>query len=93
MLSSRLFCNSSNSAFCKFFKVAMGKTFSDYVNELRVAHACQILTETDKPIAEVALRAGFESLTYFNRVFLAKKKMRPTDFRKINANRYSVFAE
>lgn len=78
----------SNSAFCKFFKVAVGKTFSDYVNELRIGQACQMLSETDKPVAEVASQTGFESLTYFNRVFLAKKKMRPTDFRKINEERY-----
>jgi AraC-like DNA-binding protein len=71
----------SESAFCKFFKRLTGKTFSDYVNEVRIGHACQMLIETDKPIAEVAWGTGFESLTYFNRVFLKKKKMRPKEFR------------
>ncbi len=73
----------SQSAFCKFFKRASGKTFSDYTNDIRIAHACQLLMETDKPIRAIALESGFESLTYFNRVFLKKKKLRPGAFRKL----------
>ncbi|MEY5068652.1 MAG: hypothetical protein RLZ47_514 [Bacteroidota bacterium] len=73
----------SQSAFCKFFKRASGKTFSDYTNDIRIAHACQLLMETDMPIQEIALESGFESLTYFNRVFLKKKKLRPRAFRKL----------
>ena len=73
----------SESAFCKFFKRTSGKTFSDYTNEIRIAHACQLLIETDKPIIEIANDSGFESLTYFNRVFLRKKKKRPGEYRRI----------
>lgn len=71
----------SESAFCKFFKKASGKTFSDYVNDIRVAHAAGLLTETDKPIAAIAYESGFESLTYFNRVFRKKKKITPRQYR------------
>jgi AraC-like DNA-binding protein len=73
----------SESAFCKYFKRASGKTFSDYTNDIRIAHACELLIETDKPISEIALQSGFESLSYFNRVFLAKKKLRPREYRKV----------
>lgn len=71
----------SESAFCKYFKKLNGKTFSDYVNEIRIAHACKLLIETDKPISQIAFDSGFESLTYFNRVFLKKKKKNPHKFR------------
>lgn len=71
----------SDSAFCKFFKRGIGKTFSDYVNTIRIGNACHLLTETDKTIAEIAFASGFESLTYFNRIFLKKKKLRPAEFR------------
>ncbi len=64
----------SESAFCKFFKKGIGKTFSDYVNTIRIGNACHLLTETDKTMAEIAYASGFESLTWFNRVFLKKKK-------------------
>jgi AraC-like DNA-binding protein len=71
----------SDSAFCKFFKRASGKTFSDYVNEIRIGHACQLLLETDRSVRNIAIASGFESMTYFNRVFLRKKKLRPVQFR------------
>ncbi|HEY2581221.1 MAG TPA: AraC family transcriptional regulator [Mucilaginibacter sp.] len=71
----------SKSAFCKFFKRTTGKTFSDYVNEIRIGHACHLLAETDKTIADICYSCGFESPTYFNRVFLKKKRVTPGDFR------------
>jgi AraC-like DNA-binding protein len=71
----------SKSAFCKFFKRTTGKTFSDYVNEIRIGHACFLLAETDKTIANICYGSGFESLTYFNRVFFKKKGARPKEFR------------
>jgi AraC-like DNA-binding protein len=71
----------SPSAFCKFFKRATGKTFSDYVNDIRIGNACHILTESDKTIGDIAYQTGFESLTYFNRVFLKKKGVTPREFR------------
>jgi len=75
----------SDSAFCRFFKRATGVTFSDYVNELRISHACHLLNSSDMTIAEIAADSGFESITYFNRIFLKKKKTGPREFRKINA--------
>ncbi|HET9053430.1 MAG TPA: AraC family transcriptional regulator, partial [Cyclobacteriaceae bacterium] len=76
----------SRSAFSKFFKRATGKTFSDYVNDIRIGNACYLLTESDKSINEIAHEAGFESLTYFNRVFLKKKGVTPRDFRNAHAS-------
>jgi AraC-like DNA-binding protein len=70
-------------AFCKFFKRITGKTFSDYVNDIRIANVCSELMATDKQVAEIAYSNGFETLTYFNRVFLRKKMMRPVDYRKL----------
>ncbi|WP_445454745.1 AraC family transcriptional regulator [Flavobacterium sp. 25HG05S-40] len=69
------------SAFCKFFKKMTGKTFSDYVNEIRIGYACTLITQTDKTIAQVAIESGFENQTYFNRVFLKKKNCTPKQFR------------
>lgn len=73
----------SPSAFCKFFKRITGKTFSDYVNEIRIANVCNDLLATDKQVAEIAYENGFETLTYFNRIFLKKKNMRPSSYRKL----------
>jgi AraC-like DNA-binding protein/mannose-6-phosphate isomerase-like protein (cupin superfamily) len=75
--------NLSPGAFCKFFKRITGITFSDYVNDIRIANVCSQLMATDKQVAEIAYENGFETLTYFNRVFLKKKKMRPSSYRKL----------
>ena len=60
-----------------------GKTFSDYVNDIRIAKVCNDLLATDKQIATIAFENGFETLTYFNRIFLNKKNIRPSNYRKI----------
>lgn len=70
------------SAFCKFFKRVTGKTFSDYVNDIRIANVCTQLIATDKQVAAIAYDNGFETLTYFNRVFIKKKGMKPSEYRK-----------
>lgn len=72
----------TTGAFCKFFKRMTGKTFSDYVNEIRIGNACSLITQTDKTIAQIALESGFENQTYFNRVFLKKKECTPKQFRQ-----------
>lgn len=72
----------SPGAFCKFFKRISGKTFSDYVNDIRIAHVCNQLRTTDKLVAEIAYDNGFESLTYFNRVFLKKTGLQPRQYRE-----------
>jgi AraC-like DNA-binding protein len=72
----------SEPAFCKFFRRATGKTFSDYVNDVRVSRACALLTGSDQPIGAIAYGCGFENLAYFNRVFLKKKSINPKEFRQ-----------
>lgn len=72
----------SRSAFCKFFKRATGQTFTDYINTIRIGNACEWLIESDKPINEIAYQSGFDSLTYFNRIFIKKKHMTPRAFRQ-----------
>lgn len=72
----------SESNFCKFFKKATSTTFSDYLNDLRINEACNLLLYTDLDINKIAHSCGFESLSYFNRVFLKKKNMTPSLFRR-----------
>jgi AraC-like DNA-binding protein/quercetin dioxygenase-like cupin family protein len=72
----------SESNFCKFFKKATNTTFSDYLNDLRINEACHLLLSSEENISKIAHDCGFESLSYFNRVFLKKKQMTPSGFRR-----------
>lgn len=72
----------SESNFCKFFKKATGKTYSDYINEIRINEVCRLLIQSEKNINQISFECGFETLSYFNKVFLAKKGLTPSRYRK-----------
>ncbi len=71
----------TESNFCKFFKKATGKTYSDYLNELRINEACRLLVQSEKTVSQISFDCGFETLSYFNRVFFTKKGMTPSGYR------------
>jgi len=73
--------NLSKEAFCRFFKLRTGKTFTQYVQQLRIAEAQKLLTETGLGIAEIAFRVGYENLSYFNRSFKNQNKVSPRAYR------------
>jgi AraC-like DNA-binding protein len=75
--------NMSVSAFSRFFKRALGKSFTDYITELRLSHASKLILETDVSISEAAFQSGFNNLSNFNRRFLAHKSVSPRVFRRI----------
>jgi AraC-like DNA-binding protein len=72
----------SESNFCKFFKKATSTTFSDYLNDLRINEACQLLLSSEDNVSKIAHDCGFESMSYFNRVFLRKMNLTPSVFRR-----------
>ena len=59
----------TEAAFCRYFKARANKTFIDFVNEIRIGHACKLLLEDKFTIAQIAYDSGFDSLSNFNRNF------------------------
>ncbi len=74
--------NMSTTAFSRFFKKSTGKTFVNYVNELRIGWACKLLIETEMTIAEICYEVGFNNLSNFNRRFYERHKMSPRQYRQ-----------
>ena len=72
----------SEGAFSRFFRAHTGKTFPEFVNELRVGRACRLLAEDEMNVTAVAFACGFSNLSNFNRQFLRLKKTPPRAFRK-----------
>lgn len=69
------------NAFCKFFKKRTNKTLFQFIIELRIEHAGQLLKKhPDLSMAHVAERSGFQSISNFNRKFKALKGMSPSQF-------------
>lgn len=65
----------------KFFKRKTGISFRQYVNNLRIIHAKQLLRSTAKGIEEISEQSGFCSLRAFDREFRAQTQMTPSEYR------------
>ena len=72
----------SRAAFAKRFKDLVGQPMFDYLTQLRMQRACQLLAETDSPLYEVASRVGYESDLAFTRTFKKRLGKTPTAYRK-----------
>jgi AraC-like DNA-binding protein len=72
----------SPAAFSRFFRRSLGKTFTEYVNDLRCAEAANQLRRSDKPIAALAQDCGFSTLSHFNKQFLLRYEQTPRHYRK-----------
>ncbi len=68
--------------FCKFFKQAVGMSFTAYLNDLRLRQAATALKAGDQDITNILLDCGFASPTYFFRLFKQKYGMTPLKYRK-----------
>lgn len=63
------------------FKRVTGVNFVDYVGELRIAKARDLLRDSNLRVSEIAFAVGFQSLSQFNRVFKKVTRQSPTQFR------------
>ena len=69
-------------ALSRFFKLRSGKTFSDYIIDIRLGYAIRLLVETTNSIAEICYDCGFNNLSNFNRIFKKRKDCSPKEFRE-----------
>ena len=69
------------AAFSRFFQRMAGVSFVDHVNALRIGRAARLLSESDRPVSEIAFACGFGNLANFNRRFREQKAMSPRAFR------------
>lgn len=70
--------------FGKLFRDHTGRTFAEYLNELRLESACRLLSETQLSVSEICERTGYNSASYFNRVFRKSYGQSPLDYRHLD---------
>ena len=78
MMSKELYLNKHYIS--NVFKERMNVNYKDFVNRLRVEHACSML-EKGVSVTESAYASGFSSVRTFNRVFLKYMEMSPRDYK------------
>lgn len=66
----------------RIFKEATGFTVNEYLNMTRIRHARHLLVSTDKSITAISEALGYDSITYFERVFHRYAETSPSRYRK-----------
>ncbi len=74
--------NMAESSLCRFFRMNVGKTVFEYLNQIRIEFACKLLMDPDLGILEVCLDSGFNNLSHFNKQFRKIAGVTPSEYRK-----------
>lgn len=75
--------NLSIPAFCRYFKRKTKKTYIEFVNEMKIGFACQLLRDSEESILQISYASGFNTIANFNKQFFKIKGMKPSVYRKI----------
>jgi AraC-like DNA-binding protein len=70
------------TSFSRYFAMKNNKPFSRFIAEIRIKHACKMLTETDESIAQICYDCGFNTLSNFNRQFKEIMLKKPMQYKK-----------
>lgn len=79
-------CGKSKEHISRSFRKHLGMTPSDYLNDIRLNYAANLLINTDISVLEISLEAGFENLSWFYRKFNEKYGVTPKKFREAKNN-------
>jgi YesN/AraC family two-component response regulator len=74
-------CGLSPFRFSREFRATFGRSFQEYLCNLRVAEARRLLENYAMPVADIGAAVGFDDPSYFARVFRRTVGMSPSDFR------------
>lgn len=78
--------NMTTTSFCRYFKPRANKTFTRFVNEIRIGHARKLLLEDNLNISQISYECGYNTLSNFNRQFKSIVHMSPYEYRKLFLN-------
>lgn len=74
--------NMTTTSFSRYFKVHANRTFSEFVSEIRVGHACKLLLEQKMNASQACYASGFQTLSNFNKQFKAITRRTPSAYKK-----------
>lgn len=77
------FAAMNTAAFCRYFKSKTGKSFKNYILDMRIGYACKLLLMEDISISQLSSECGFESISHFNKTFKKNTGAVPSRYRKI----------
>ena len=74
--------NMGESAFSHFFQKYAFRSFTQFLLDIRIGHACKLLLDTDDTVGQICYRSGFNNLANFNRLFKKYRHCTPVEYRR-----------
>ncbi len=74
----------SEHSFCRYFKSKTGKTYTNFLHEIRIKHACKLLIESKLSISQIINECGFVNYANFFRYFKMLTGKTPAEYQKLN---------
>ena len=75
-------CNLTTTSFCRYFKLMTKKTYSDFLTEIRISHACRFIIENKLSIDQISDQCGFYNKSNFYRNFKIVTGMTPLAYKR-----------
>ncbi len=75
-------CNMVPNAFCRYFKSKTQKTFTQFLNEIRIGHAKKLLLNHNLSVQEVCYECGYNNPTNFYKFFRKLSGQTPLEYRR-----------
>jgi len=72
----------SSNSFCRFFKSRTGKTYSRFLIEIRIGHACKLLIDNEMSVKELCYESGFNNFASFHKYFKEITQKSPLAYRR-----------
>jgi AraC-like DNA-binding protein len=76
------------SSFCRYFKSRTGKTYSQFLNEIRVGHCCKLLINNRVSIKQLGFESGFMNFSCFHKRFKETTGLSPQNYRQLYRNKH-----
>lgn len=75
------------TAFCRYFKSKTGKSFKNYILDMRTAYACKLLLMDNMSVSQISTECGFDTISHFNKTFKKGTGYTPSGYRKMMLSR------
>lgn len=72
----------SQSKVSNVFKTALSCSFRQYLNTIRITEAKRLLRSTDRQVADISRKVGYNNVAHFNRIFKSSEGVTPNQYRK-----------
>jgi AraC-like DNA-binding protein len=79
--------NMSSTAFCRYFKSHTNKTYTQFLNDIKIDNACRLLIDNRMSISQICFETGFNNFTHFNDQFKKVTGSTPKLFQAAHLNK------